>query len=579
MTGVLGAGGQGVVYRGEASSGVPVAVKLLHIRMAADSDVRRRFMRETDAARRVAVFCTAQVLDMGVFNGRPYVVSEYIPGPSLAGVVAEDGPRGGSGLHRLAVTTLTALAAIHRAGIVHRDFKPGNVILGPEGPVVIDFGIARVLDESATASGLVGTPAYMAPEQFDGQKASPASDVFAWAATMVYAATGHQAFTGPTVPALINAVLARDPDLSGVPDDLRPLLARCLAKDPAARPEIPGLLHALTGNGPAQQAQQAQETQAQETQAQEAQQAPPAEPTTVPARRAPQPPPATAPPAPVALRVAGRLALVFGLLCGLAPAIDRTVGTTRQVFSSSSAPDLFVLMIALGAIAVPAALAGIGVFLWWRSRRRDDRVWATAGTIAGLGVYQAATIPAYLSSRTYDPLFDYVGIWAEPRIIATGKALIGVAALLAIAAALRARPRAARPAPPASGAAVVAALGLAGAAAYAWAYLTLSPGGNAPQLFLEWGSVTALALILPACGLLLRPARLGEGLMSAWLIIALLPAIRFFASLLGWLFVGAPASGLEGANLRPVAFYIAALALWAAYRVYRRARAARISGS
>jgi predicted Ser/Thr protein kinase len=250
LTGVLGEGGQGVVYLGEASSGVRVAIKVLHRRASMDSESRRRFLREADTARRVAPFCTARVLDVGAVHDRPYVVSEYILGGSLAEVVATDGPRTGSGLQRLAVATLTALTAIHRAGIVHRDFKPSNVILGPEGPVVIDFGIARAVDHTATESGVVGTPAYIAPEQFAGQAPSRASDVFSWACTMVFAATGRPAFGGATIPALLFAVSTREPDLSGVPGDLRPLLAACLNKDPAARPAADDVLRSLTGNEP-----------------------------------------------------------------------------------------------------------------------------------------------------------------------------------------------------------------------------------------------------------------------------------------------------------------------------------------
>ncbi|MFC6084507.1 protein kinase domain-containing protein [Sphaerisporangium aureirubrum] len=247
LTGVLGEGGQGVVYLGEGPSGGQVAVKVLHSRAAADSESQRRFLREAETARRVALFCTARVLDAGTSDDRPYVVSEYIPGVSLAEAVATGGPRGGSGLQRLAVATVTALAAIHRAGIVHRDFKPSNVILGPEGPVVIDFGIARELGHATTSSGLIGTPAYISPEQLAGQTPGTASDLFSWAATMVYAATGHLAFPGATIPTLLFAISTADPDLTGVPSDLHSLLASCLAKDPAIRPTAAQALRHLTG--------------------------------------------------------------------------------------------------------------------------------------------------------------------------------------------------------------------------------------------------------------------------------------------------------------------------------------------
>ncbi|MFD0656195.1 serine/threonine-protein kinase [Thermocatellispora tengchongensis] len=244
--------------RGRAGRGLPrplpsgedVAIKLLHARFTGDPTARRRFMREAEVARQVAIFCTARVLDMGAYDDRPYIVSEYVRGASLEEVVRAEGPRTGGSLARLAVTTATALAAIHRAGIVHRDFKPGNVIIGPEGPVVIDFGLSRPAELTATSTGTVGTPAYMAPEQFSGDPGGPAADVFSWAGTIVYAATGHRAFHGDTLPALLHAVATRDPDLSGVPGALRPILARCLAKDPASRPPITTVLDTLTAATP-----------------------------------------------------------------------------------------------------------------------------------------------------------------------------------------------------------------------------------------------------------------------------------------------------------------------------------------
>ncbi|MDP4500557.1 serine/threonine-protein kinase [Nonomuraea turcica] len=243
----LGEGGQGSVFLGESPDGQRVAIKMLHARYAADADTRRRFLREAEVAARVAAFCTARVIGTGLVAERPYIVSEYVPGPSLDELVKRDGPRTGSGLERLAVSTLTALASIHSAGIVHRDFKPSNVILGPEGPVVIDFGIARAIDHVTSNTSLLGTPAYMSPEQLSAETLTPASDMFSWAGTMVFAASGRIPFSGAVVPAILHAILHAEPEVSAVPGPLRPLVLACLAKDPTARPAAAHVLRDLTG--------------------------------------------------------------------------------------------------------------------------------------------------------------------------------------------------------------------------------------------------------------------------------------------------------------------------------------------
>jgi predicted Ser/Thr protein kinase len=248
LTARLGEGGQGVVYLGESESGDQVAVKLLRADLANDDTARARFLRELDAVKRVARFCTAQVLDADVDRDRPYIVSEYVPGPSLAQLVSADSPRSGADLERLAIGTVTALVAIHQAGIVHRDFKPQNVLIGPDGPRVIDFGIARALDAAATmTNSAIGTPAYMAPEQLTAKDLTPAADIFSWASTMVYAATGQSPFGQDTVMAVIHRIMNEPPDLGSIEEPLRGIVSDCLAKEPAERPPTQALLMRLLG--------------------------------------------------------------------------------------------------------------------------------------------------------------------------------------------------------------------------------------------------------------------------------------------------------------------------------------------
>ncbi|MEU9835251.1 serine/threonine-protein kinase [Streptosporangium sp. NPDC048047] len=238
LIGTLGRGGQGTVHLALTPQGEKVAIKVLHEHFTGDPMVMERFIREVEATRRVATFSTARVLDVNITDDQAYVVSEYVDGVSLEELVREQGPRTEDGLTRLALATAGALAAIHRAGVVHRDFKPANVLIGGDGPRVIDFGIARALDQAtATATGsVIGTPAYMSPEQISGKPVGPESDVFSWASTMIFAASGRVAFGADTIPAILNRVITHHPDLSSLPSSLRPLAAACLDKRPEGRP-------------------------------------------------------------------------------------------------------------------------------------------------------------------------------------------------------------------------------------------------------------------------------------------------------------------------------------------------------
>ncbi|MFI0348905.1 serine/threonine-protein kinase [Actinomadura sp. 9N407] len=231
LLGRLGEGGQGVVYLAETEQGERVAIKLLH------ESTHTNVLKEVRAARRVASFCTAPILDMGHEDGVPYVITEFIDGPTLQLQVQQRGVPSGPVLYRLAIGTATALAAIHMAGVVHRDFKPGNVLLGPDGPRVIDFGVARTLDATLTAtSSIIGTPSYMAPEQLAGATVTPATDVFAWAATIAFAASGRPPYGQDSLPAVMNRIMTGKPDLDGLGGPLRELVSQCLQKDPQRRP-------------------------------------------------------------------------------------------------------------------------------------------------------------------------------------------------------------------------------------------------------------------------------------------------------------------------------------------------------
>ncbi|MBO3748553.1 serine/threonine protein kinase [Streptosporangiaceae bacterium NEAU-GS5] len=243
----LGEGGMGVVYLAEAPDGRLVAVKVIRPEVIRQEGFRRRFLREAEAARRVPRSCTAQLLDACLDGEVAYLVTEYVDGPTLAQAVAEEGPLRGAQLEALALGVATALRAIHSAGVVHRDLKPSNVLLTRFVPRVIDFGVSRLTDTGASVSGaVVGTPAFMAPEQVSGAPAGPAADVFAWGGLVAYAASGRPPFGTGGVAEVLYRVAHREPDLDGLSGPLRGLVARAMAKEPAHRPTAAQLLDALT---------------------------------------------------------------------------------------------------------------------------------------------------------------------------------------------------------------------------------------------------------------------------------------------------------------------------------------------
>ena len=234
----------GRVYLGLSPGGRAVAVKVIRAELAQDPEFRARFRREVSVARTVSGLYTAPVLDADTDGPEPWLATAYVPGPSLADAVTQHGPLPAASVLMLAAGLAEALSAIHGAGIVHRDLKPANVLLAADGPRLIDFGISRAAEASAlTHTGLVvGSPGFMSPEQAEGRDVGPASDVFSLGAVLAFAATGQGPFGSGSTPALVYRVVHKPPDLDLVPDGIRPLVERCLAKDPGLRPSAAHLL-------------------------------------------------------------------------------------------------------------------------------------------------------------------------------------------------------------------------------------------------------------------------------------------------------------------------------------------------
>jgi len=230
-----------------------VAIKMIRADLARLPEFRERFLREADMARRVARFCTAEVVEVvDPPDGPPYLVTEYIDGLTLTHAVLAGGPLRTGDLERLAVSVAAALTAIHGAGLVHRDLKPSNVILSSLGPRVIDFGIARATDAHGVLSHEVqriGTPAFMAPEQANGQPVTAAADIFAWGGLVTYAGTGVLPFGDGPTPVQLYRVVHLEPNLEGLGPALRPIVEHAMRKDPAERPTAQDLFLRLVGMG------------------------------------------------------------------------------------------------------------------------------------------------------------------------------------------------------------------------------------------------------------------------------------------------------------------------------------------
>jgi outer membrane protein assembly factor BamB len=248
----LGAGGMGRVYLGSSPGGRAVAVKVIHPHLARDGAFLSRFRREVAAALAVNGGYAAPVVAAGPDDSPPWLATAYVPGPSLQEVVTAAGPLPEDAVLKLAAGLAEALRVIHSCGLVHRDLKPGNVLLAADGPRVIDFGIARALDGTVltSAESLLGTPSYMSPEQAQSQPAGPPSDVFSLGAVVYFAATGGNPFGTGHPAVMLYRIVHTEPALDQLPPGLRELAAACLAKDPAQRPTPAALTAALMGAVP-----------------------------------------------------------------------------------------------------------------------------------------------------------------------------------------------------------------------------------------------------------------------------------------------------------------------------------------
>ncbi|AZQ39928.1 serine/threonine protein kinase [Streptomyces cyaneochromogenes] len=282
----LGRGGQGVVWLARDRTGRQVVVKFLLPGKEYDEVALARVRREFGAASRVGELATARVLDADLSGRHPYIVSEFVPGPTIHQHVAANGPLTSGRLQSVALAVAHALAQVHRVSVVHRDIKPSNILLSPDGPRIIDFGIARddrLLESALTTPGSVlGSPAYMSPEQVQSLRVSSASDVFSLGGTLYFAATGRHPFEGESDYEVLVAVCERDADLSAVPEPVRSVIADCLRKEPSERPTAAQLVTRL--------AEAVEATEGAQTESRTPQPQPQPQPQRQPQPQPPQPP-------------------------------------------------------------------------------------------------------------------------------------------------------------------------------------------------------------------------------------------------------------------------------------------------
>jgi protein kinase-like protein len=415
ILGRLGVGGMGTVFLGRAGDGPPVAVKVLRQELAGDPSFLRMFRHEVAAARRVVGFCTARVLDADVSGPLPYLVTEYVDGMRLDRVIAASGRLSASDLEGLAVGMAAALTAIHGAGVVHRDLKPSNVLLSYFGPKVIDFGIARALDASAasTATGkLMGSPGWMAPEQFAQQPVTAAVDIFVWGSLVAYAGTGRRPFGQGTVVEIVYRIRHEPPDLEGLKGRLRELVEGCMAKQPERRPTAKAVLLELLGD------HADPDPQASATQLLQQSWSPPAAAVQPPAAAAPPPAPPLPTSRPRRRRRAGRWLALLGLVAVAAAVLVGKLDLPDRWLRSQPGGASVAVTSRPATVATPARPPplcellgdlGVGGTL---GPRPADHGFATAADAAGQWLPEPAALPRALGNQQFQS--GCTRTWARP---------------------------------------------------------------------------------------------------------------------------------------------------------------------